>query len=335
MKGNNKINIYDVASLADVSISTVSRVLNNYPHVSEEKRKRVLEVLQNFNYFPSATARSLSMRKSRKIGVLVTDIRHSHYANIAYTIEQVASLSGYVAILCNTGFEEEMYTRYIRVLAEEQIDGLIIVGSVFSKDFVRSSLEEILSDIPVVMHNGNLESEQIYRIMTDDIAGMEITLDHLYNERGRRKIVFVQDYDTWVGRAKSNSYRSYLEERGYGKDCVIIHTETGLEGGERAAIELLESGHQFDAICGPDDLTAIGMMRRFKMAKLMIPDDVSMVSFNNSVHALTCSPTLSSVDNRMQSTGKALVDTLIERIEGRDVAREYHISPELVVRESS
>lgn len=335
LKSNNRINIYDVAELADVSTATVSRVLNNYPHVSAEKKARVLEVLKIFNYMPNADARSMASMRSKKIGVMVTDVRHVHYANIAYTVERAVREKGYVVVLCNTGMEKEDHAAYIRLLAEQQVGGLIMVGSVFSTETVAVCLRECMEGIPVVMHNGKIESENVYSIVTADPMGIELALDYLF-EKNRRRFVFVQDYNTWVGCAKADVFTEHCASLGIEiSPDRIVRVNSGIAGGSDAAERLLSARTKFDAVIGCDDLTAIGLMKRLKASGISIPGDVAVISYNNSIHAEICEPPLTSVDNKMLSIGNLLSNVLVAVLEGREPPHHTRIEPRLAIRESA
>ncbi|NJL24787.1 MAG: LacI family transcriptional regulator, partial [Calothrix sp. SM1_5_4] len=143
---SEKMNIYTLARLANVSISTISRVLNNYPHVAEDKRLRVQAILDKYNYVPNAAARNLVIKNTKTIGIVITDIRHAHYANIAFTIEQAMNEVGYIVILCNTGESTSEQTEYLKVLTKKQVDGIIIVGSVFQQPRDRGRYSHLSSE---------------------------------------------------------------------------------------------------------------------------------------------------------------------------------------------
>ena len=167
------MNIYDIAKESGVSISTVSRVLNNYPNVTKTTRDRVVAVLKKHNYVPSSVAKSLVNKATHAIGVIVLDVRHLHYANIAFTIEQKLSSYGYTAILCNTGYDRTKMDDYVRVLAEKQVDGVIMVGSVMTCDETAISIDRYLKNTPIVMHNTTLHGENIYNISTEEAHGID------------------------------------------------------------------------------------------------------------------------------------------------------------------
>ena len=141
--------IYDIAKEAGVSISTVSRVLNDKGNVNIETKKKVEEVLARNNYTPSAIARGMTGRLLRTVAVLTVDIRVPHYARTAYTIEREFSRKGYDVTLCNTGGELKETVRYLRAMLEKQIDGIILVGSVFNELGRNPEVKPLLKAVPV------------------------------------------------------------------------------------------------------------------------------------------------------------------------------------------
>ncbi|PKL12757.1 MAG: LacI family transcriptional regulator [Spirochaetae bacterium HGW-Spirochaetae-8] len=328
------MNIYDIARESGVSISTVSRVMNGHTNVSAEKRNKVLSVLAKNNYVSSGIAKSLVLRSTNTVGILTVDIRHLHYANIAYTIEQEMSLRGYNVILCNTGEHDEEKAKYIKVLAEKQVDGMILVGSILSTPLIHDAIKRYFPSKPVVMFNSNFKLPNVYDICSNESAGIKLAIDHLV-ERGYSKIVLVIDYRTWVAEDKIERYKRGLAEHGlpWSKDS-IIRVSSGFENGQNAAQVLLQRGIAFDSIIGCDDVTAIGMVKEFAAHGLRIPDDVGIIGFNNSVFSQVSSPPLTVVDNKSSTVGTSLARLLTDVLQGRDVPHSTSVYPELVIRGS-
>lgn len=328
------MNIYDIARESGVSISTVSRVMNGHTNVSDEKRNKVLSVLAKHNYVSSGIAKSLVTRSTNTVGILTVDIRHLHYANIAYRIEQEMSLRGYNVILCNTGEHEEEKAKYIKVLAEKQVDGMILVGSIMSTPPIHDAIKRYFPKKPVVMFNSNFKLPNVYDICSNESTGIKLGIDHLV-ERGYSKIVLVIDYRTWVAEEKIERYKRSLAEHGLSWSAdTIIRVSSGFENGQNAAQVLLQRNIEFDSIIGCDDVTAIGMVKEFKAHGLSIPGDVGIIGFNNSVFSKLSEPPLTVIDNKSSTIGTGLSRILIDILQGRDVAHSTSILPELIIRES-
>jgi LacI family transcriptional regulator len=330
------VNIYDIAKESGVSISTVSRVLNNRPNVTQKTRDRVGAVLKKHNYIPSAVAKSLVNKATHAIGVMALDVRHVHYANIAFTIEQKLSSYGYTAILCNTGYDRTKMDDYVQVLAEKQVDGVIMVGSVMSSEETAASIDRYLKSTPVVMHNTTLVGDNIYNISTEEAYGIVLSVDYLVGERGIRNIAFVQDYDTTVGHQKHATYREKLESYGISYDKrLVVRTKSGVDGGKAAVTELAERGVEYSALIGCDDITCLGAMRQLARDGRRVPDDVAVIGFNNTVFAEISDPPMTVIDNKEEMSGIALARAMVDVLRGRDIASHTLLYPELIKRGSA
>jgi LacI family transcriptional regulator len=329
------VNIYDIAKESGVSISTVSRVLNKSPNVTQVTKERVLEVLKKHNYVPSAVAKSMVSKTTQTIGVMALDVRHLHYANIAFTIEQELSSAGYNALLCNTGYDLAKMDVYVRMLAEKQVDGVIMVGSVFSRKETAESIARYLRPRPIVMHNTTLTGENVFSISTNEEHGIVLSLEYLL-EKGRSRIAFVRDYDTPVGRAKQEAYRLGLLARGVAYDKrLVVNTLSGFDGGVRAVEKLISREVEFDALIGCDDLTSLGAMKRLAGERRNVPGDVSVIGFNNTVFSKLSDPPMTVVDNKEEMTGISLSRAMVDVLKGRDIPSQTILYPELVIRGSA
>ena len=329
------MNIYDIAKKAGVSISTVSRVINNHPNVTQEKRDRVLTVLKESNYIPSAIAKSLVVKSTKTIGVLTLDIRHIHYANIAFIIEQSLSKKGYNVILCNTGDDQYEQEKYIRVLAEKQVDGVIMVGSVFSSQLIEACIDKYLSRTPVIMHNGTIKRHNVYSILSNETRGMKITIDYLIS-RGIREMVFVKEYDTWVAVEKQRIFKEMLQAAGLPfSNERVVRVSRGLEGGRQAVDIILKKGIPCSAFIGCDDITAVGVVQQLVVCGKKVPEDVSVIGFNNSTYSEVSVPQLTVVDNKMEAVGLGLARLLVDVLTGVDVPAVTSLQPTLIIRGSA
>lgn len=329
------MNIYDVAEEAGVSIATVSRVLNDPSRVSEKTRKKVEDVLVKYNYTPNAIARGLVVKSMKTIGVLTIDIRDTYYANVAYTIEHEFSKLGYNVILCNTGGDAEEKIRYMRILSEKKVDGLILVGSVFKDRRIDKFIASIGQNMPVVIVNGFTDAPNIYSIICDDSYGVSICVDYLFRQ-GHREIVYLKDADSFSAQLKLDGFKSGMEKNGLkvSPDC-ILNTERGIPGGAGAVEQLFNAGTPFSAIITGEDITAVGAVKKLKEYGKKVPEDISVIGFNNSVIANCCDPDLTSVDNKMENMGIGAARILGDVLEGRNVPYKTVITPDLVIRKST
>lgn len=328
------MNIYDIAAEAGVSISTVSRVLNNRGRVKKETQEKIEAVLRKYDYQPSAVARGLVTKSMRTIGILTVDIRVMHYANTTYILEQALSRLGYNVMVCNTGGLMEENLRYLRMMVEKQVDGLVLVGSVFEELEKSEEGLEYLRHMPVVLANGSLNLENAFSVLVDDPMGTRLSVQHLY-QKGHRDIYYVQDLDTHSAIRKADGFRRAMESLGLPGASRVLRAEHGLEEGEAFARSLMKSGKQVSALVFGEDLTAIGAMKGFQKAGLRIPQDLAIVGFNDSAYARMCTPELTSIDNKYRLVGEYSVKLLTGLLEGAGTEADVMIRPVLVERGSS
>lgn len=329
------MNIYDLAREAGVSIATISRVINNHPQVSEKTRKKVNEILEKHNYTPNAFARGLVIKSMKTIGVLTIDIRDLYYATVAYTIEQEFSKLGYSVILCNTGGNTQKKINYMKMLAEKNVDGLILVGSVFKDKKLNKAISQLAKNIPIVMVNGFLEAENVYSIICDDSYGIAMCVDYLY-KKGHKDIIYLQDAKTYSAQAKSEGFsQGMIKNNLVLTPFSILNVKKGLKGGYHAVEHLITCKQNFSAIIAGEDITAVGAIKKLKELHKQIPENIAVIGFNNSIIAQCSDPELTSVDNKIETIGIGAVRILNDVFEGRNVPSKTVITPNLVIRKST
>jgi LacI family transcriptional regulator len=336
LQTEGNLNIYDIAKEAGVSISTVSRVLNNKDRVTRETRKKIQALLDKYNYTPNAIARGLVAKTMKTVAIFSVDVRVPHYAQTAYTIEREFSKRAYNVIVCNTGGELEKTRRYARSI-QGRVDGVVLVGSVFNKLGMDDEVAAALQGIPVVIANGHLDMCNVYSILVDDRLGISLAINHLL-QRGHRpeSIMYVKDLDTESARVKRRGFLAALAELGV-EDAKqrVFHASYSLEGGREVARQIVQAKPRPTAVVCGEDLTAVGVIKGFMAAGLYVPNDMAVTGYNNSEYSLICSPELTSVDNKGEMCALLCVQLLESRIDGSHSFSSMTINPELVVRGSS
>ncbi|MCB7319251.1 LacI family DNA-binding transcriptional regulator [Lacrimispora sp. 210928-DFI.3.58] len=324
------MNIYDIAKEAGVSISTVSRVMNNKGNVNPATREKVEEILARNSYVPSAIARGMMSKSLNKVAVLTVDIRVPHYARTAYTIEREFSRRGYEVSLCNTGGELQETVKYLRAALEKQVDGIVLVGSVFNTICRDPEIEGLLRTTPTVLANGKLELPNSYSVLVDDKYGIGLAVDHLVR-KGHREIYYLKDMDTVSARLKCEGFLNSLGRYGI-KDAKkrVVNTAMSIEGGMKAVEQLLRKGNTFTAVVCGEDVTAAGAVKALLHAGLRVPEDVAVTGYNNSEYARICEPRLTTIDNKPELVAMLCVQLLTSLIEKTEAYSSCTIQPELV-----
>lgn len=323
------MNIYEIAEEAGVSIATVSRVVNGKSVVSSKTREKVEAVLKRHNYSPSEIARGLVLNSTRTVGVMAVDIRDIYYANVAYTVEQELSRVGYTAILCNTGEDINEKIKYMNILMQKKVDGIILVGSVFKDESLEGAIAGISSKVPVVMINGFVDCKNVYSIICDDSSGISQAVDFLCRQ-GRKKLIYLQDTDSYSAGAKVEGFRKAMESNNIEiNDNNLFKVKKGLEGGYEGIRMIAGKGISFDAVVCGDDLTAIGVIRFLREHDIPVPGEVAVIGYNNSVLASCCEPVLTSVDSRMFEMGRIAIEIFSKVMDGEHVDPKTYLQPGL------
>ncbi|NLN66121.1 MAG: LacI family transcriptional regulator [Clostridiaceae bacterium] len=326
------MNIYDIAKEAGVSIATVSRVLNGSENVRDLTRQKVEKVLKKYNYVPSAIARGLMTNSMKTIGIVTIDIRNLYYANVAHTIEQALRIIGFNSILCNTGYDIEQKIGYLRMLTEKKVDSVILVGSTFRDPLLDKPVLEISKQIPVIIVNAYYGYPNTYSIQCDDRKALEKFVEYLAH-RGRRNFLYLYDADTFSGNLKLEGFQKAASKHG---NIAGIHLiRSGIDEAANKTKELLRSGILFDAVLTSEDLTAIGVLQGLRENGIAVPEQVSVVGYNNSILSLCCHPLLSTVDSRMEDMGKLAVKVLHQVLSGERAENSIKIAPQLIFRQTT
>ena len=323
----------DIADMAGVSIATVSRVINQPEKVKNETRQRVEKILEQTNFVANAVARGLVVNSMKTIGVLTVDIRDLHFANIIYTIERQFTDFGYNVILSNTGGELGEKKRYLRVMLEKQVDGLILIGSVFKEHTGNKHILEASTSVPVILVNSLLAGDNIYSILCDDSYGVRKAVNYLVNQ-GRRDIYYFTDIKSASGIAKLEGFVQGMKENSLDFSNVIEVSRT-LEGGGDGIHQLMAEKRRVSAIICGEDLTAVGAMKALTELGYRIPQDIAVIGYNNSILARTATPSLTSVDNMAEAMARQAVEVLVNVLQGKQVSKKILLTPSLVTRRST
>ena len=328
------MNIYDIARKAGVSTATVSRVINGSKSVSDKTRQRVSTIMTEDGYTPNVFARGLMVNSMKTIGVMTIDVRDLYYARSIYTIEKEARKLGYNVILCNTGEDISEKKKYLKLLLQKRVDGIILIGSVFKENSDNRHITEAAAEVPVVLINGYLEGKNIYSIACDDRGAVKTAVKHLA-DLGHKAISYIYDVETFSGMEKLEGFRSAIQEYGLSLGCdVILRTSRGIEGGYEAVRRLMKNGIKFTALLAAEDILAAGALKALAEAGIEVPGMVSAIGYNNSVIAQCTTPELTSIDNKVESISSTAVSLLFSAINGTEVPLKTIEQAELIHRRS-
>ena len=328
--------IKDVAQHAQVSVTTVSHVVNGTRHVSAEGRERVEHAIRALGYVPSAIARSLKRNNTRTLGMLIPNSSNPYFAEIVHAVEDRAFGAGYNLILCNTNDEPHRQGSYLQVLAERRIDGLIVVSTGHD-----ATLPTQLAglQVPTVLVDREIEIDEQPGdlVETAHMQGGQLATQHLL-ALGHRRIACIHGpAGLRPSEQRIAGWRSALAGAGCDHgDALLWDGHFTSQGGYDAMHALLRSAVPPSAVFVCNDLMAMGALCAAHERGLRVPEALSLVGFDDIELAAFTSPPLTTVAQPKQRIGAQAVDMLLERIDGkRQAARQVMLQPELRVRAST
>lgn len=338
MENGRNVTIYDIAREAGVSVATVSRVLTGNARVSKEKREKIESLIKKYDFKPNALAKSLRETKSRVIGMIMVDFTNPFYATLLSVCEREASSRGYSLIVSSTIGRAEMEEKYLDNMYEQRVAAIVKVGGIvdrFIPDMKHiEHMNRIANSIPIVI-TGTADGADCYQVKIDEMKACELVMDYLL-ELGHKKIAIVGgSAEVRQTVEKRLKYKQILQRNGITfNEEFIVEGDYNDKSGYREMKKLLELGTHPTAVIAINDFTAIGIIRAAFEMGLRIPQDISVVSFDDTFITNICHPRLTSVSLEYEEFGKKLVDTAIDAIEGKEPMRKQMVLPRLIVRDS-
>ncbi len=326
--------IYDIAEMAGVSASTVSRVINNRSGVKKETKDRITELLKKYNYVPNETARGLVNHSTKIIGILIADIRTTHHTDAVYFIERELSKHQYCCLILNTGTDEREQTHYIQLLNQRKVDAAILIGSIYQTPAVRRAVQMNLPDTPVVLFNGYLDAPNMYGVVTDEKSGV-FECVKLLAGKGRKHLAFVVDRDTPSNRLKQEGFEAGMSLFCPGEPVYVQKIAEVGDDAYQATCRLMREHPEINGIVYAEDLLAAGGIRALSDLKLPIPERVAVIGINNSRYAQNSIPLMTSLDNMLQALSLICVSNLIRILQGEQVNKKITLGTEIVERQST
>ena len=335
--GNNqaqhKASIKDIAELARVSHSTVSRALRESPLVNPKTAMRIRKIAEKAGYRASAAARSLVMGRSNTIGVVVTNIADPFVSGVMSGIEHTAEKHGYSVFLANSNAEPEREMRVVRSFEERRVDGIIVTASRVGALYV-PMMERM--NVPVVLLNNQHPSEFAHSVLINNVeASLELTR-HLIR-LGHRRIAYIGDqYGHQSDTERLTGYRHALEEAGIDfQPDRVVQGDGKPEGGRQAMVRLLMTHKLPTAVFCYNDMSALGAMWQIRACGLRIPEDISVAGFDDLYISQYLDPPLTTVRQPMQQMGRMAMETLLHIFEGADHTHNLRVEGQLIVRGST
>ena len=349
MPRNGASTIRDVARESGYSASTVSIVLNSAPlsrYIPEETKTRIQLAARRLGYRPNPLARSLRSQRSNIVGVMVFDITDPFCTPILRGLENSLYQANYLSLLADAHNEPHRFERYLEMLLDRRVEGLIVIANWLVTD-IKLLADLTARQVPTVIAGRAFEIDTVSTVSVDNEAGAAMALEHLY-KLGHGEIAFLRgpkvlasSGQRWKGiRTFANSVGLKLDPKRIAELPESLDPNSSFEAGAQLTAELLRQGKSFTALMAYDDMTALGALRALKGKEVRVPEDCSVIGFDDVAQAALSLPSLTTVRQPMEAMGSMSVGIMLDSIKSLDQKRDApvirkKIPAELVVREST
>jgi DNA-binding LacI/PurR family transcriptional regulator len=343
------VTLADVARACGFAVSTVSMVLSEAPfsqHVAATTREHIRAVARQLGYHPDAYARSLRRRRSQTVGVLAFDLSDPFCIPIVRGIQAHLQAANYLPLLMDAQAERGLFDRYLQLVLESRSEGLIVIASwIFEEANLLADLKK--NHVPIVIVARDWTARGISSVLVDNEAGGALAMRHLF-ELGHRHIAVIRGpeelFDSaprWAGAQR------FAAKAGIRLDPRLVFQLPGnlgptssFEGGLKLSRQMLDSNHSFTAVLAFDDLTALGVVRGLNGAGLRVPEDYSVLGFDDVLQAAVATPGITTIRQPLKEMGLLAAEWVLKEVTAQEQKSEpipqlYMAQPELVVRMSS
>lgn len=336
-----KTTLKEIAQALNLSISTVSKALKDYPDISQKTKKRVLELAQSLSYTPNAFAQSLRSKTSKTIGVIIPAMVHYFFSNIIDAILKEAERRDYMVILMQSNEDYELEKKQVDLLLKKGVDGILMSLSNKTNNF--EHLQKIIDyNIPLVLFDKIAKVVPCSKVSIDDIKASYDAVQFLINKGHKRIAYFRGDLNPQNSIDRFLGYKKALEDNNIVFDPSLVYQcpDADFKDGYAAAEKLINDyGTNIDALHCITDLTAIGAINYFNEKSIRIPKEIAVLGFSNWFMSSVITPTLSSVEQNASKMGEESIRILFDEMDAKQkgISIEHQkivIKTELILRNS-
>ena len=331
--------IYDIAKYSGVSTATVSKVLNNKGRISPLTKERVLDAVDKLNYHPSIAASSLKRKRTYTLGLVLPDITNPFFGEVAQVIENESSRRGYSVLITSTNNNPEQELTQIARMLRSELDGYIIASSVQGDSGIQSLIRQG-SAVVLLDRKMPTPSQQVAWIATDHIKGGQLAGKHLIEQGHSDFRIFIEPLHLATSTERLQGFCMALNECGYeiGPGQIYVGGY-GIDAGKMLARQLIDGGTPLPtAVFAGSDLIAIGAIQEFYAAGIRVPDDISIIGYDNITFSNHIYPRLTTIAQPIREMGEKAVELVLQRFmateRGAEEAAGHLLDPALVVRDS-
>lgn len=328
-------NINDVVRLSGVSKSTVSRVINNYPHIASEKRERVLKVMEEIGYTPNIAAQKLRGLTGTIIGVVVPRIVNPFFSYLVEAIEKEGYIRGYQTIIFQSHEDSEREINFLNLMKHKQVDGVIMAA--YENDW--NTIKAYLKYGPIVMCNEYLSEPLVPMVRVDQFMASYEGVKHLVSQ-GHQKIAYCTGglfSESGKDKDRNQGYQKVLTESGIevNPNWIFIKRHT-IEDGRKVLHQIYDMQDRPTAIFTGSDEVAAGIIMEARKQGIRIPEELAIIGFDDQPLAQMLSPELTTIKQPVSEMGYTAMDLIIKRLEGKDVENKMYTLPfQLVARKTT
>lgn len=325
------VNIKDIASECGVSATTVSRALNNSKGISPETREHILKICEARGYRPNSAARSLILKKTNMIGLIIPDITNQYYSYISKGVSSYLEDIGYGLVLCNSDRKKHNEAMYLNFLAERRVDGIILIP-------IRPKKEDysalVANQLPLILIDNHVNDLEVSFIANDNYAGARKIVGHMVRQGYRRIGAIIGDERSSASNQRLMGYQDVLVENGLACDpSLILNSNATFDDGFRLAGDLVNRG--VDAIFAINDTVALGVIKYCYHKGIVIPSDIGIAGYDDIESSAMLPIPLTTVHQKKYTLGRKAAELLLAEIKDPTVPKQKIIlQPELVVRKS-
>lgn len=331
--------IDDVAKMAGVSKTTVSRILNgNYSQATEETKEKVLKIIRELNYRPNPMARGLKQMRTNIIGIILSNLSNPFWSRVLEGVEDTCRQSGYSLMVCNSNEDSSREAELIEGLQMRQVDGIIVNPTVNNQ----AMFEEIVDKkYPLIVINRRLQGVDVDDVVMDNIQGARLAVEHFIESGRRRPVCFVYrpaGVSTWEERILG--FREALQAGGLEvTDRSIVEVEYASGKAKDAVLAYFgrDAAPEEDALFSTNNMMTLEILEGLGELGLRVPDDIALIGYDETVWAKHLNPPLTTVRQPAYEMGRIAAKNLIQKISNKTVRKPKHVilQPDLVVRRSS
>ena len=328
-----KVTIKDVAKAANVSFTTVSRALAGNPEISEATREKILKICREMGYTTNYVARSMIKKKTELIGLIVPSIDNPFMSEIAYYAEITARKFGYNIMLCNSYPDLKQEQTAMQLMVGHQADGILIIPQ---KPVSRETLKQYTSLVPTVFLSENLRDHDENYVSVDNRKGTILGTEYLYDLGHRKILYFGQRKGSTTHQLRAEGYIEACRDLGMEPRIISFDAaESSIGIGYKMAKEILGREHDFSAVFASTDTNAIGLMQAAEEINIRIPQDISLLGFDNIRLSSLPQIDLTTIEQPKEEMAVKAVAMLIDKIERRSIGSAHEIiAPRLIIRGS-